>query len=111
MSSRVVFRCTPLFNCKQLRSITAVELFKAVHGYSRSSGDKLQKTRSHLIVERQDNLEIFNSLDICYTKINLLLAAKLSLDNDLRHLLSRTIVQRDDLGDSHPYSGYFASSP
>jgi hypothetical protein len=63
MSSRVVFRCTPFFNGKQLRSITAVELFKAVHRYSRSSGDKLQETRPHLIVERQYDLENVDSLD------------------------------------------------
>lgn len=57
MRSRVVLGLSPHLDSEQLRPVAAVQLLEAVHGDARGAGDKLQKTRSHLIGEGQHHLE------------------------------------------------------
>lgn len=51
--SRKVVGVAPLFNGEKLRPVAAIQLFETIHGHTRGSCDKLQQTRSHLIVEGQ----------------------------------------------------------
>lgn len=66
MSPGIIFWRAPFFNGEKLWSVASIEFLEAIHRHARSARDKLQETRTHLVIEGQnDTPEPLHSNVIC----------------------------------------------